>query len=182
MLTMLLVCALCAGKSVEAFSLKQKGLMDSEGVLSGSSVLRPLAALSKSKLSERRTSQSMTEATAAPTAARIPSAAPTAVPTAVTTGLSGYIILQLSGDSSCTWEAATSQQLNYCTMESDGEYTRLTATSTAEVTQTTYTDSKCATKPTSYETITLGTCILGHKFVYSPTKTPESTRPFVQVT
>ena len=118
--------------------------------------------------------------TAVPTTTQ--SAALTAVPTAVAVGLSGYIISQISGDSSCTWEVAQSQQLNYCVKDSNGEYTLLTAMSTAEATQVTYSDSKCVTKPISYTTIPLGSCSDGQRYVYSSTKTPQSTRPFAEVT
>ena len=189
---MLLACALCVGQSVEAVSLRQKSRLDSEGALSDSSVLPPLAALLKSKLSEMPpTTTSLAAVTAVPTTTpstapsaaltTTPSAALTAVPTNVAVGLSGYISRQISGNPSCTWEIAQSLQLNYCTKEPN-VYTRLTATSTTEATQFTYTDSKCATTPKSYETIPLGICSGGQRYVYSPTKTPESTRPFAVVT
>lgn len=156
MLATILVCALCAGQSVKAVSLRQKNPSASEGVLSNSLESEP---------SEITSSQMAT----------------TAIATAAVY-LEGYVILQYSSDSSCnSLIYAESQQLNVCSKESTEEYTRLTATSTAEATQSYYTDSKCATTPKSYATIALGGCsVTGKSLVYSTTSTPQSTRPFAK--
>ena len=168
MLTTILFCAMCAGQSVKAVSLRQKNPFASEGVLSNSLLIPRFAAFLESEPSEISSSQMATKA----------------IETAAV-NLEGYIIQQASSDSSCSsLFIAQSQQLNFCSKESTGEYTRLTATSTAEATQSYYTDSKCATTPTSYETKALGGCsVYGESFVsfvYSTTSTPQSTRPFAK--
>jgi hypothetical protein len=166
MLTTILVCAMCAVQSVKAVSLRQKNPFASEGVLSNSLLLPRFAAFLESEPSEIPSSQMATKA----------------IETAAV-NLEGYIIQQVSSDSSCNpWYIAQSQQLNFCSKESTGEYARLTATSTAEATLSYFTDSKCATTPTSYETFPLGGCGEdGVSFVYSTTSTPQSTRPFAKL-
>jgi hypothetical protein len=169
MLTTILVCAMCAGLSVKAVSLRQKNSLGSKDVLSNSYLVPRLAALLESESSEMLSSQLATKA----------------IKTAAI-DLEGYIIERLSSDSSCNpWIYARSFHLNFCSKESTGEYTRMTATSAAEATRNYYTDSKCATKPKSYETITLGGCdtsgLLGQSYVYSTTSVPQSTLPFAKV-
>jgi hypothetical protein len=168
MLTMLLVCAMCAGQSVKALSLRQKNHLHLDGGLSSLLLIPPVAASLKGKLSEMPMSKMAAEAID---------------PTAV--NLEGYIIQRVSSDSSCnSWEIARLLQLNIgCTKTSYAEYFRFTATSTSEATLSFYTDSKCATTPTSYETITMGDCVLGMSYVYSSMKNaPQSNRPFAIVT
>ena len=169
MLTTILVCAMCAGQSVKAVSLRQKNPFASEGVLSNSLLISRFAAFLESEPSEIPSSQMAT----------------TAIETAAV-NLEGYIIQRFSSDSSCnSLYIAQSHQLNFCSKESTGEYTRLTATSTAEATKSYYTDSKCATTPKSYATTALGGCsVYGQSFesfVYSTTSTPQSTRPFAKI-
>jgi hypothetical protein len=166
MLTIILVCAMCARQSVSAISLRQKNPFDLEGVLSDPLLIPPLAASLKSELSEMPTSKMATEAID---------------PAAV--DLEGYIMIQTGGDSSCnSWEIAEPFSLNLCYKRSDEEYTRYTATSTAQATQSTYTDSKCEITLISAVTLSLGGCDLGKRYVYSSTRVPQSTRPFAKAT
>jgi hypothetical protein len=167
MLTVLLVCAMCAGQSAEAISLRQK-TPDSEGVLSNSLLIPPLASLLRSEVSELPPCQIATKA----------------IETAAV-GLEGYIVERISDAfTDCDlWRNAKSQKLNSCTKDSGGEYIRLTATSTDEATQSYYTDSECATTPKSLGTIRLGGCSsFGYSYVYSSTSAPPSTPPFVKYT
>jgi hypothetical protein len=166
MLTMLLVCAMCARQSVSAISLRERTTSDLEGVLSDSLPIPPLAASLKSELSEMPASKMTTEAID---------------PAAV--NLEGYIMEQSGGDPSCnSWEIAQPFPLNLCYKTSDGEYTRYTATSTAQATHSTYTDSKCEMSLISAVTLSLGGCDLGKRYVYSSTRVPQSTRPFAKAT
>lgn len=167
MLAMLFVCAMCARQSVQAFSLKQKNSVDSAGVLSNTFLVPPpLATMLRSKASELPPSQVAIQA----------------IKTAAA-NLEGYIHVKRSfSDLTCqNWDYFSTQQLNSCHKEEGGEYTRITATSTNEANQNTYTDSKCATTPKSQETIVLGDCTLGMSYAYSSTKVLTSSRPFLKV-
>lgn len=165
MLAMLLICVMCARQSVHAFSLKQINSVDSVGLLSNSFLVPPLAALLRSKVSELPPSQIATKA----------------IETAAV-GLEGYIITKLSNDYSCNeWDLMETQQLNSCRKERNGQYTRLTATSTEEVNENTYTDSKCATAPKSQKAIRLADCYFGISYVYSSVRVLPCSRPFAKM-
>jgi hypothetical protein len=102
MLTVLLVYAMCAGQSVEAVSLRQKTPLDSEGVLSDSLLIPPLAAI-RSEVSELPSSQIASKA----------------IDTAAA-GLEGYIISRRSSVFECDlWTWAKSRQLNSCYEDED---------------------------------------------------------------
>jgi hypothetical protein len=170
MLAAFLVCAMCAGQSVQADSLRQKTPIDSERVLSNSIFTPPLAALLRSAASALPPSQ----------------IASNAIDTAAV-GLEGYLVARQSNSIfSCDlWTSATPQPLNTCVKDEEstnGEYIRYTAASTEEATQSYYTDSKCATAPKRQGSISLGDCSLfGYSVVYSSTSAPPSTRPFAKV-
>lgn len=167
MLIPLLFCAMCCGQSVKAVSLGQTNSFESGGVLSESLLIPPLASLLRSGVSELP--PSMIATTPNVTAA---------------VALEGYIVERHAGFFSCNlWVSAKSQQLNSCSKGSNGEYIRLTATSTDQAIRSYYTDSKCATTPKSQGTIRLQACsIFGHTNVYSSTSAPPSPRPFVKIT
>lgn len=166
MLTVLLLCAVCAGQSTKAVSLRQKKSSESERVLSDSLLTPPLAVFFRSEVPKLPPSQ--VAAKAIETAAVV---------------LEGYVVTRYASTFSCDlWWAAESQRLNLCTKGSDGLYSSLTATSTDEATKREYTDSKCATTPKSVAAIKFESCdLLGISVIYSSTSAPPSSRPFAKI-
>lgn len=173
MLIPLLFCAMCSGQSVKAVSLGQTNSFESGGVLSESQLIPPLASLLRSRVSELP-----------PVSDVPPSKIANTLNVTIAVALKGYIVERHAGFFSCNlWVSAKSQQLNSCSKGSNGEYIRLTATSTDQAIRSFYTDSECATTPKSQGTIRLQACsIFGHTNVYSATSAPPSPRPFVKIT
>jgi hypothetical protein len=160
MLTVLLLCAMCASHSVSAVSLRQNDPSDSE------EAWRVTSQLEGSSLADLPTSKMTTSAIERAAA-----------------DLSGYYVQRNGTDLSCEiWDTVTFQPLNTCFRgSSDAEYLRITASSTTLGNMTYFVDSKCATVPIRSQPIPLGVCKKGFVSAYSYTNAPQTTRPYVKL-
>jgi hypothetical protein len=160
MLTVLLLCAMCASHCVSAVSLRQIHPFDSE------EAWRVTPQLEESSLTDLPISKMTTRAIELAAA-----------------DLSGYYVQRNGTDLSCEiWDTVTFQPLNTCFRgSSDAEYLRITASSTTRGNMTYFSDSKCATVPIRSHPIPFGVCKKGFVNAYSTTNAPQTTRPYVKL-